>query len=193
MSSETTFLVSPKIALTTSRRPAHLTNRLMKALSAMLGAPIYRRGSSTLEEVARACKEVGLTNGFIVLYSKRRKPSLMTCYKISEDGKPVLFGRIFIIDFSISPAAKQVFTDVMIELAGKSQGARELFEFLRDYLRESAIKESRRYVRLIVEDMPEDEAKKIHNGKLRPAVMKFVDRKGRELLVIEIHHVHRYQ
>jgi len=183
------MLFSPRMALTTSRRPSHLTNRLMKVLSAALGAPIYRRGSSTLDEIAKACKSHGLTS-FIVIYTRRKRPSILTCCRIINDSYEIV-GRIFIIDFEVYPI-KGVFTDVFVKLNGQSIGARILYDFLCKFWSPYRITKSKRYITLVIDDLPAEIKRRTKKEKLNPAVMRFVTPHGSMMLEIFIHHVHEY-
>jgi len=183
------MLFSPRMALTTSRRSSHLTNRLMKVLSAALGAPIYRRGSSTLDEVARACKTHGLTS-FIVIYTRKKRPSILTCCKVVNDSYEIV-GRIFIIDFRVYPV-KGVFTDVLIKLNGKSNGAKVLYDFLYKFWNPYKISESKRYITLVIDDLPDEIRRRTKKEKLNPAMMRFVTPQGATMLEIFTHHIHEY-
>ncbi len=57
MEAEKTWLLVPDSLISTSRDPSEKTDRFVKTLSALFGAPILRRGKDSLGEIAYTAKE----------------------------------------------------------------------------------------------------------------------------------------
>ena len=193
--------VKPSLVITSSRRPSQLTNTFMKALSAILNSPIIRRGTSNLDHISILAKDAR-ASGFLVVYTNKGNPSVIDLY-YKYNGRFLLFGRIFLLGVYINRKFKGNFEWINLRLKGKSEGAKEVYDFLYDYFRYSnSIKDIKEresnYCLIEVNDLNAISAKKlskyIEEKNFRPATIDVIDENGGALLLkMKIHHVWRSQ
>ncbi|MHA1616550.1 MAG: hypothetical protein ACTSX9_04510 [Candidatus Njordarchaeales archaeon] len=194
-------IFAPKVVVTTSRRKSPLTNTFIKALSTVLGSPIIRRGASNLDEIAYIVKSEGY-EGFLVVYTRLGNPSVITLYKLTEEGYFSLFGRIFLLGVHINRRFTGFFNGVKIEMDCESAGCENVYDFLIEYFRDWQInplkspeivpsiwivKDLHVYRQKWLKELRKDE-------KFKPAEIEVWDRKRRTLcLKMRIHHVWRHE
>ena len=188
------LFISPKIAITSSRRVSRLTNTFMKALSLVFNAPIIRRGTSNLDHIAYNVKIHGF-KGFIVVYTRLGNPSVLNLYKLVNEHFEII-GRIFILGVHINRRYRGFFDSIKLINKGVEKGSYELFELFKHFFKGQEItgKNSKRFVKMIVNDLEvfrENQLKKLLNQEnFKPSKLEFFDDKRGELILrIKVHHV----
>lgn len=188
------YFYMPRIVITTSRRKSHLTNTFLKALSGLLGAPILRRGTSNLDEIAYNIVRDGY-EGFIVVYTRMGNPSVLTFYRLVEQGFFDLFGRIFILGVYINRRFKGQFEVIQISRDCVTPECNELYSFLSDFFAPWKIKNDfSSYSVLKISELKEYREKWLRNKttKFKPAQIDFMNHRGQVVwLRIRVHHCWR--
>ncbi|MHA1590807.1 MAG: hypothetical protein ACTSVA_09485 [Candidatus Njordarchaeales archaeon] len=190
---------TPKIVITTSRRKSPLTNTFIKALSATLGVPIIRRGTSNLDEIAYVVKSEGY-EGFLVVYTRMGNPSVITFYKLVDGYYFELFGRIFLLGVHINRRFTGLFEGILVEKEGQEKGCQETYNFLIEYMKNWKVDltESKfNYSIWVIRDLEVYRQKWLKNikkddEKFKPSEIEVWDNKRRVLcLRMRVHHVWR--
>lgn len=192
----------PLIVITTSRRKSPLTNSFIKALSRVLGAPIIRRGTSNLDEIAYNIKEEGY-EGFIVTYSRLGNPSVLTFYRyIHEKDYFLLFGRIFILGIYIDRSFRSYYEYITLEHECVSEGCLSTYDFLWSFFKKWKIHNTEKKInnvaRIRVNELEEFRDRWIlkmeSDPKFAPCVINFLDHmSSRVILKVKVHHVWKSQ
>jgi len=189
----------PAIVITTSLRTSPLTNTLIKTLSRLLNAPIIRRGSSNLDEIAYYAASEGY-QGFIVVYTRLGNPSVLTLYHLTKEGFFELYGRVFLLGIHINRRFKKAFDGLGLTKNCESKYCDEIYLFFKDYLSDWKTSSSfnKNYVYMVVKDLEEFREKWIKNDeknkKFAPTELDFLDpNKFVSILRIKVHHVWRYK
>lgn len=122
------IVICPSLVLTSSIRVSGSVRHFMKKLSAVLGAPILRRGKSNLDEIAFFVKRGGFKS-FVVVYSRKESPSLLRFYKLREEGYFIEFGCI-VLGEVVYGGKIGVFVGCRLTRVGVSEMSRRLWNFL---------------------------------------------------------------
>ncbi|MEX0568294.1 MAG: hypothetical protein Q6363_003925 [Candidatus Njordarchaeota archaeon] len=124
------IVICPSLVLTSSIRVLSSTRRFMSRMSAILGVPIFRRGKSSLDEVAFFVKKSGFKS-FVVVFSRGNRPSLLRFYKLLEEGYFVEYGEVVIGDLVYGDRGG-IFIGCRLTPIGVSEKSRKLWGFLYD-------------------------------------------------------------
>ena len=102
----------------------------MKALSAVMGAPILPRGKSNLDEVAYYVKRAGFRS-FVVVYSWRKAPSALKFYRLTDKGFFMQFG-VLVLEEVILHRRPGTFIGFLLDREGHGRSTIEVWRFIRE-------------------------------------------------------------
>jgi len=198
VSKETILFYKPSLVITTSRRKSPLTNTFIKCLSRLLGAPILRRGTSSLDEIAYFVSKEGY-EGFIVTYTRLGNPSVLTFYRINQQGFFEMFGRLFILGVYINRSFRGNYDFVALTKECSSDSCDNVYAFLKDFFSIWQVDSSYAtydYSLMRVKELEEFREtwliKFKNDPKFQPATIEFRDSKMRNVLLrIRVHHAWR--
>ncbi len=88
-------VMCPELVITSSLKVPPSTRRFMRTLSAVTGAPIIHRGKSNLDEIAYYVKRAKFKS-FVVVFSKKSGPSILTFYRLTTLGYFAKYGSLFL-------------------------------------------------------------------------------------------------
>lgn len=182
--------------ITTSLRTSPLTNTFIKVLSRLLNAPILRRGTSNLDEIAYFVASEGY-EGFIVVYTREGTPSVITFYKLSPKGFFELYGRLFLFGIYINRKFKKLYDSLALIEKCSTNGCEDTYAFLKNFFDKWIVEpEQNNFVYMIISDLEEYRERWLNEPKskekLNPVIIEFVDPKRNMcVLRLKVHHVWR--